>query len=187
MSRLYEYVLKSRGYSREQFVEEFPHPFLVVRHRSDAAASQWSFKTQTLSSSNFAVAEFMEKEGVTVAPEVMEYEVFEVKKFPGNPWPERISVGRAKNNDIVLSDNSVSKLHGHFVDAGEGELALIDAGSRNGSKVGQDALTPSQPRVVASGESVTFGAATLTFLSSGAMFELIESHVSADVEDSQAE
>lgn len=177
MVRLYEYVVRSRGMSRDQFEETFPHSFLLVRHRKDAKDSQWSFKTQTVASGMFESYEG--EEPVSISPEVMEFEVFPVTKSPGNPWPERISVGRARNNDIVILDNSVSKLHGHFVEAGAGELALVDAGSRNGTKVGSERLKPSEPRVVTSGDVLTFGAASLTFLSSGAMYDLVESYVTA--------
>ncbi|MEO1171191.1 MAG: FHA domain-containing protein [Myxococcota bacterium] len=179
MSRLYEYVVRSRGLARGHFEQKYAHPFLVVRHRKDAQNSQWSFKTQTVSSGIYEASEALEQEGISVAPEVMEFEVFPVTKAPDNPWPERISIGRARNNDIVLLDNSVSKLHGHFVSAGAGSLALVDAGSRNGTKVGSERLKPSEPWVVASGDTVTFGAATLTFLSAGAMYDLIESYVTS--------
>lgn len=47
---------------------------------------------------------------------------------------EMISVGRAPNNDVVVPDVSVSKFHAYFRVDGE-SIALIDAASRNGTRV----------------------------------------------------
>ncbi|MEM6730537.1 MAG: FHA domain-containing protein [Myxococcota bacterium] len=180
MARLYEYVMRSRGLSRETFQTEFPHPFLVVQHVDDAPKSQWSFKTQTLSTTGIEFVEMLEREGLTIAPEAARYEVFPVAKQPGNPWPERISVGRARNSDIVLSDNSVSKLHAHFIVNDSGHMTVVDAGSRNGVRLGKKKLNASEPEKVRSGDTITFGAAALTFLGPAELFDLIGELLSSD-------
>lgn len=75
-----------------------------------------------------------------------QWRVCEVVKRQGNPFPERISVGRANNCDVVLRFPFVSKLHAHFV-AGDGAgLRVADHRSANG--------TTARGRVVAAGEAV---------------------------------
>ncbi len=40
--------------------------------------------------------------------------VWRLKKSDRNTWRARISVGRAKNNDVVIRERAISKLHAHF-------------------------------------------------------------------------
>ena len=61
-------------------------------------------------------------------------EVLPVVKAPGNPYPDRVSVGRARNCDVVMRDPSVSKLHAHFRIGGP-KLELVDIDSQNGTRV----------------------------------------------------
>lgn len=177
MAQIYDYVLKSRGLTRQLFANEFPHPFLCAKASGAGEKGQWSFKTETVSSLGFDVVEKLEEQGLSLSPEIAQYEVFPVLKLPGNPWPDRISVGRARNSDIVLPDNSVSKLHAHFIYDDDGDVTLVDAGSRNGTHVGKTKLTAGAPEKVSSGDSITFGAVTLRFLSAEDLFELIERYV----------
>ena len=71
-------------------------------------------------------------------------EVLAVVKAPGNPYPDRVSVGRARNCDVVMRDPSVSKLHAHFRVGGP-KLELVDIDSQNGTRVNGRALAPHQP------------------------------------------
>jgi hypothetical protein len=48
---------------------------------------------------------------------------------------ERISIGRARNHDIVLRHRSVSKFHAWFEYDGDGQLYVRDAESKNGTLV----------------------------------------------------
>lgn len=53
-----------------------------------------------------------------------------IKRGAGGAYQSQITVGRARNNDIVLRHAGVSKFHASF--AGEdGRLLLTDAGSQN--------------------------------------------------------
>ncbi len=56
----------------------------------------------------------LDEDGVKLSTDSKRYRVFSMVKAARNPWVERISVGRARNNDIVLPHKSVSKLHAHF-------------------------------------------------------------------------
>jgi pSer/pThr/pTyr-binding forkhead associated (FHA) protein len=59
-------------------------------------------------------------------------------KAAGNPFPERISIGRAPNCDVVIRDSSISKLHGHFRDVRVDSAVFTDAKSSNGTRVDGD-------------------------------------------------
>lgn len=70
---------------------------------------------------------------------------------------ERISVGRARNKDIVLRDPSVSKFHGWFEMDEYRTFHYADAGSKNGSTINGRRLEPRQPTPVHPGDTVVFG------------------------------
>jgi len=101
-----------------------------------------------------------------------------------------ITVGRTRNNDIVLPDESVSKFHAFFREAdateppapadGPRRMLLQDAGSRNGTLFnGGPVPTAKQgdPLVVSMGGQVRFGLVELTFLDAAGLRELV-AHVS---------
>jgi hypothetical protein len=72
-------------------------------------------------------------------------------------FPERISVGRATNKDIVLRHESVSKFHGWFeVDAALC-LYVVDAGSTNHTVVRSRQLTARAREPVPPGTPIRFG------------------------------
>jgi hypothetical protein len=73
-------------------------------------------------------------------------------------FPDRISIGRAANKDIVLRDASVSKFHAWFGVDEAATLYLVDAGSTNHTKVGSRLLTPRSPEPVPTGTTIRFGA-----------------------------
>lgn len=70
---------------------------------------------------------------------------------------ERISVGRARNKDIVLRDPSVSKFHGWFTMDEYRSFQFADAGSKNGTTLNGRRLEARQPAPLNPGDSVVFG------------------------------
>lgn len=91
--------------------------------------------------------------------------IFRIEKSLRNSWRGRISVGRAKNNDIVIRHSSISKLHAHFSEAPKGDALpgeepihlLTDAGSSNGTEVNDTVLTADEPAPVRNRDRVVFG------------------------------
>jgi pSer/pThr/pTyr-binding forkhead associated (FHA) protein len=122
------------------------------------------------------VAQLASEQNFDVAPEIADFEVFPVVKAPDNPWPERISVGRARNADVVLADGSVSKLHAHFK-LGDSMISLADAGSRNGTRINTRKIPRSEEVRVRMGDTVTFGRIQLTLLDAEALYRLVLRHV----------
>jgi hypothetical protein len=81
----------------------------------------------------------------------------EIRKRPGNPFPERISVGRATNCDVVIRLPFVSKLHGHFSPGDGAALILSDNRSANGITVSGKTLAPGSSIEVSTGDWIGFG------------------------------
>jgi hypothetical protein len=71
---------------------------------------------------------------------------------------DRISVGRARNKDIVLRHPSVSKFHAWFQADTSGGFRVTDPGSKNRTHVNGTTLVARQSRAVEPGDSIRFGA-----------------------------
>lgn len=177
MARLYEYISEVRKLSRTRFKEAYPYPFLVLRRAKKDRQASWTFKTQTISVNSATIGKLASQENLKISPKIAEYEVFAITKAGTNPWPERISVGRARNNDVVLHDSSVSKLHAHFKISANNETLLVDAGSRNGTRVNDRKIASGDTADVGIGDSITFGRTSLKMVDSGTLYDLVTQHV----------
>jgi FHA domain len=93
-----------------------------------------------------------------------EWRLANVVKREGNPFPERISVGRANNCDVVLRLPFVSKLHAHFVGLETGALRIADNRSANGTTVAGRTLAPGETVACESGDWIGFGPLRLQLL-----------------------
>jgi hypothetical protein len=104
-------------------------------------------------------------------PESAEMELYPLAKKPGASFRDRITIGRTNNNDVVISDPSVSRLHA-YVRQAEGWL-VADAGSKNGSWLGHVALEPRRETALPPGAVVRFGDVRMTFFRSVDLFDLL--------------
>jgi hypothetical protein len=81
--------------------------------------------------------------------------VFAIHKSDRNFDESRISVGRARSNDIVIRSPKVSKYHAAF--RSEGDRFLIeDLGSANGTRVNGRPVKSGEPAEVKSGDRIHF-------------------------------
>jgi hypothetical protein len=113
-----------------------------------------------------------------------DYLVYPIVWTGRSPYPRMITVGRTRNNDIVLPDESVSKFHAFFREpeaveaAGEAKAMLLqDAGSRNGTLF-NGAPVPAARQgdavIVSMGGQIRFGLVQLTFLDAEGLRELVK-------------
>lgn len=154
-------VAEARALRRDQFVARHPGWFLVLSNRADG--SSLSFRTRV---GRIESATAPEPETVS--------EVLPVSKAPGNPYPERISVGRARNCDVVLRDQSVSKLHAHFRERRDGSLELVDLQSQNGTRINDRRIQPDAPEITATGDLISFGSLAALFVDSDGLFDALQ-------------
>lgn len=94
----------------------------------------------------------------------------------GNLFPTMITVGRARNNDLVLPSSEISSFHAYFVPPPSGPpphtWAVCDAESSNGTTVnGQPAPTPT---AVASGDEVCFARVRCRFFQPAQLWDLLQ-------------
>jgi hypothetical protein len=92
---------------------------------------------------------------------------------PEGPLGDRVLIGRAMNKDIVLRHPSISKFHAYFEATEAGDWSVADAGSKNGTSLNGTRLTPREPKNVANGDRVTFGAIETLLLDARTVWRLL--------------
>lgn len=89
-------------------------------------------------------------------------EVYPLVKKPAAAFPELITIGRTVNNDVVLANHSISRLH-LYVTCKNGQWWIADAGSKNGSWIDGQKLQPRREVLLTSAKLVRVGELYLTF------------------------
>lgn len=125
-------MAQAASMSVEEFAASHPGHYLITEAVLQDDASWRSFKTSAVA----AVKPGQQRAALAVAPVV--------KRDQTNPYSWMITIGRTRNNDIVLSDVSISKLHAWIrrrtEDDGTEVFTVTDAGSRNGTFVNANPL-----------------------------------------------
>ncbi len=131
------------------FGKLFPHPFLV-EVTTQAYADARGFQTR---SGNESFEEMMKRGFASdVRPAS---KIFPIAKRTA-AFPDKVSVGRAKNTDLMIPDGDLSKLHAYFTREGEA-WRLADADSKNGTFVNGRRLRAGESRALRDDDIVWFG------------------------------
>lgn len=102
-------------------------------------------------------------------PEAVSLELYPLAKKPGASFPDRITIGRTPNNDIVINDTSISRLHAYLRRSGDGWV-VADAGSKNGSWLKGAALDARKEHDIESRAVLRLGEVDVTFYEAGDLF-----------------
>lgn len=76
---------------------------------------------------------------------------------------QRRNVGRTKENDLMLDDASVSKIHASLVLNGENQLMVADTGSTNGTFINDQRIAYGKASMINDGDRVKFGTVEVFF------------------------
>jgi hypothetical protein len=162
--KLEELINEIRSTGREQFLSVHRHRHFLLITASGGIDDEGGFNT--------LVAEPFKGKGRSGFSREMS--VLAVAKAEGNPYPERISVGRARNCDVSIRDPSVSKLHAHFKERDGGGYELVDLDSQNGTCVNGKPLSPNRGERVSSGDVLLFGNVSCKLLNAGLLYDLFK-------------
>lgn len=114
--------------------------------------------------------------------DVHDLSLIPVRKREGaNPFENLVTLGRARNNDVVIPDTRVSKLHTHFGRVGS-SWSVYDASSSNGTWVdGVRVEPPDGMRLRSPCVLSLAGEVDLMFLLPDDLFDLIRSEQAGEV------
>jgi hypothetical protein len=159
-SRVGDYASELRKLGRTQFLSAYPTPVLV--HHFGRAAEAVAARKRTLTTE--AKFRTQGRPGVANGAAVLagdrsdlEARVHPIKKRPGNPYPDTVTMGRADSNDIVVAYDNLSKLHAYFTRSPAGGLLVADAGSTNGTWLAGERLAPNESVKVAERDQLALG------------------------------
>lgn len=169
MERLDRYKRVALECDELDFVQRFPHAFLVKR---PTAASQ----RQNQESPRFTFATVTAKVDDEIFASI--WQVVPVVKREGNPFPERLSIGRATNCDLVVRLPFISKVHAHLLLKPDGRLELVDNQASNGTYHNHRQLRPGETRPVQPGDVISLGKLSLVLFTASGFYRLLRTEAS---------
>lgn len=157
---------------REGFIQAYSHDFLLFKTETskNMEAEEWSFQTRILA------APMPVQSTVRLRQESDQYRVYSLVKNAQNPWPDRISIGRARNNDVVIAEASVSKLHCHYMPT-EAARIIVDINSKNGTYVNDIRIPPGEKATIALGDNVRLGSVQTKLINASGLYDVINEHL----------
>ena len=102
-------------------------------------------------------------------PAETDLEVYPLAKKTNASFQDKITLGRTLNNDVVVNDTSVSRLHAYIRREGNGWI-IADAGSKNGSWLKGARLEPRREVPIPSKAVIKLGEVELTFYTAADLF-----------------
>jgi pSer/pThr/pTyr-binding forkhead associated (FHA) protein len=167
-----------RQLGRAEFEKKFPHPWLVRELDDDERPAL--FRTMVTNVKKIAPPAPLPKQRLAgmgmsaqLAAEPGRYGVYPLAKSGSNPWSDRILVGRASNNDVVIKNDRISKLHAYFQSGPRG-WRVYDARSANGTRVDGVLVPPGEEGLeVKSGQVVMFGTVAAQVFDSAELYEAL--------------
>ena len=145
-------------------------PAALVRYRALDAAAVGGTQTLTLDQDypDESQSDATLPYGKDLPPEV-DLEVYPLTKKAGASFADRITIGRTANNDIVINDSSVSRLHAYIRRDGTSWI-VADAGSKNGSWLRGSKLEARRENPLPSRAVIRLGEVDLTFYIAADLF-----------------
>jgi hypothetical protein len=168
-----DYIDLILGSTREKFISSCPYPFLVG---GDVLAKPRGPQPTVHGKEYPEIQRFLASGR---PPQLNKPIVLGVRKVQ-KAFPSMITLGRTSNNDVVLSDVQISKFHAFFRQQDGGRYELLDAGSRNGTWVGETKVAPKgDAHPVRYGDELQFGQLRFVFMDAARCWEVVRERLGA--------
>lgn len=156
-----------KGMALMQFLDRQPCPVLLF-NPMDPNAPKPSWKTNIMAIPDLATL----RSGNSFPKrfDLRHTQVLRVEKSDRNPYKDRVYLGRAPSNDVVIEEASISKSHAFFSQTSHGSWTLTDVGSRNGTTVGGQVVSAHQAMPLTSQCAILFGLSALVYYCDPAAF-----------------
>ncbi len=137
------------------FRRQYPHPFLGLS-RTPLESEEW-VEPKTLDSEIRRIEPQRSGDALNI--------IVPVAKSDRNVYGSKVTLGRAKNNDIIMREPRISKLHATFIPKDDQVFQIMDMGSSNGTLVNGEPLTAREAVDLKSGDEISFWRYVFEFLS----------------------
>jgi hypothetical protein len=97
-----------------------------------------------------------------------------IRKSDRNAYRTKITVGRAKNNDIIIRAAQISKLHCSFSQKSPTHYRIMDMGSVNGTKLNGQRLESMEPASLTNGDLIVIWRFCFRYLDVSGWLETIQ-------------
>jgi len=166
-----DYLHSFKGLGPEQFLANYKHPFLVENYLAPSSKIKLA-RVETIS--EFELNDIPSPSSKEEDESLLQARVIPLEKRDIDSSERMIFVGRSANNDIVLPNKMVSKLHAYFSKVpGSGVTQLVDMNSTNGTYVNGTRLAPSVKSSLQDEDVISFGPETKLEFFSPASFCLL--------------
>ena len=168
-----EYLKEASGLTSSLFQAKHKYPVLLWPKAGDWIEDT-AFQFETFSS------EYSDEIPGEISPttesQIYETLVIEIAKQASSAPVNMICLGRAANNDIVLANNTVSKLHTYFIVSEKGDsYQIVDANSTNGTLVNSKRLVAYKHTSLSNRDNIHFGPfIQMVYLTSEGFYDLLQ-------------
>ncbi len=100
-----------------------------------------------------------------------------VKKREGNPYEDRMSIGRASNCDIVVRVPFISKIQAHILADADGNYSLRAQNSANPTLLNGRVIGANESSPLKYGDQLSFGPIKFEFLDALRLHKVLVSEV----------
>ena len=155
---LAHYLSATSSVPSKAFAEMHPDGFLVEKtQKSMDKEVIFQFSTKSFEDEEVLRAQ---KQGAVLG-DMLEARVIEIKERKESTTPSHVTIGRAAQNDIILYNKLVSKDHAYLeIPEKGGNCSLVDVGSKNGTLLNGEEVTPNKTYPLRDGDEISFGPET---------------------------
>ena len=99
--------------------------------------------------------------------------VLPIVRAAGNPFSDKIAIGRTRNCDVRIEHPSISRLHALLQRSSDGGWSLVDAGSSNGTRLNGQPVEKNRPQRIKIGDILAFGSVATQFVSPDTLYSAL--------------
>lgn len=162
MQKIQAYSEAAKG-TLAEFLRHHPNPFLV--HTSGTLKDGDRSKTRGLT---------VDRIVIQGKPQPKVGDNFFAGELRSRDADNVVTVGFSSTCDVVINDQSLSKQHAWFEQTSNGNWRVWDNDSLAGTQVNGAPIKPGEPKILATGDKITFGYVDTTFLTADAFHRLLK-------------
>ena len=163
------YLAEYHSKGDQAFAHERPYPVLVLGRLEAGGGRTGLTLTEGVSRGMAQFAADASEENLRKLGDLSKTIVLELSPKESQERTDRVTLGRAHENDVVLPQQTISKVHAIFTRLADGRWSITDAGSRNGTCLnGHHLHADWSGATLEDGDRLTFGTVAGVYYSAAA-------------------